>query len=107
MKTIESIEYCEGYRKALMDLHVSLSKWGPAFRADRKRNNVKNVVWLLECLLNSPDTFAAYGPETPIYFREAGKRLNYYIGEEWPVVNASPDKFEKTKETVQRKNNAN
>lgn len=69
-----------------MDIHSLLSKWEPSFRADRKRNNVKNVIWLFEAILDDPDTFAAYGTETPIYYREDGKRLRYYINyNDWPI----------------------
>lgn len=79
--------YQEGYRKALMDLHEALSKWEPAFRSDRKRNNVKNVIWLLDGILEAPDIFAEFIDETPVYFEDAGKkRLVYFINrDEWPV----------------------
>lgn len=69
-----------------MDIHSLLSKWEPSFRADRKRNNVKNVIWLLEALLDDTDTFADYTTETPIYYRNDGKQLKYYINySEWPI----------------------
>lgn len=74
MKEVKTLDYYEGYCKAMRDLHSALRKWEPRFKADRKRNNVKNVIWLLECLLSVPDTFAAYVDETPIYYREVGKK---------------------------------
>lgn len=83
---MKTLEYSTGYRKALMDLHTALSKWEPGFRSGR-RNNVKNVVSLLECILDNPDTFAAFVDETPICFRPKpdGNGLEYYITNEWPL----------------------
>lgn len=81
-----SIVFYEGYCKALRDLHIYLNQSQSSFRADRKRNNVKNMIWLLECILENVDAFARYGADLPIYFREAGKRLEYYVDySEWPI----------------------
>ena len=83
---LKTINYDSGYYKALMDLHSLFSKFEPAFRADRKRNNIKNAVWLLECILDNPDIFAAFGTETPIYHKQDGKNVIYYIKkDEWPI----------------------
>ena len=69
-----------------MDLHVLLSKWEPSFRADRRRNNVRNVIWLLECLLDNVDAFASYVEHIPVYHRQQGKQIVYYVKyDEWPL----------------------
>lgn len=71
--------YREGYNRALVDLRDWLHKSLGAWKSDRKRNNVQNIIWLLEGILEDVDTFAAYGDQTPIDYRVAGKRLEYYI----------------------------
>lgn len=88
----KSVVYEEGYRKALMDVYVYFQKWEPQFRSDRKRNNVKNVVWLLECLLENVPVFARFGSETPIHFQNDGKKLKYYIKNEWPIYENPTEK---------------
>lgn len=87
---IHHLDYDAGYQKALMDFRSLLSTSTSSFRSDRKRNNVQNVVWMLDCLITDYGKLATYGDEIALHFREKGngknKRIEYYIVDEWPIV---------------------
>lgn len=74
--------YEEGYRKGLMDFANWLHSAKASFKSDRKRNNVQNIIWLLDCILSDLGKFMRFGTETTIHFRYEGKNTVYFIQSE-------------------------
>lgn len=96
-----NLQYSEGYFAGIMHFRDFLKGAQMDFKADRKRNNVANIIWLLDCVLENIDIFAQYGKDTPIHFEcingnnKNKKKYRYYVKrDEYPCTMQRPMKRE-------------
>lgn len=88
MSNKANLLYREGYIAAFRDFKEHLEYSFSGFKSDRKRNNIQNVIWLIDGILENVDVFQQYGRDTPIYFEydSKSKKCHYYVKmDEWPV----------------------
>lgn len=76
MTKIETVDYYEGYRKALIDFHKWLTV-GESGLISARLNHAKGILGSLACILENQDTFMQQQESFTVYFIRDGKKWIY------------------------------